>query len=582
MINVLVSATNITKYHADRCILDDISLYIDDNDKIAILGINGIGKTTLLNIIAQKDNYEGNIIYKKDIRIAYLTQQQEFNLDLSIREQIAKLVNLNDVEPFEIDMITSKFKLFDLNKKLRTLSGGQLKRLALAITLMKPCDLLILDEPTNHLDNDMIDYLEKRLIKFNKGLILVTHDRYFLERVVHKIYEIDRTHLYEYDANYSHYLELKELREQTDLQAQMKRNQFLKKELEWVVASPQARSTKQKSRLQRFEELSNITNIQKDNQVQMINVTTRLGRKTIELIDISKSFDERLFSDFSYLFKSYDRIGILGDNATGKTTLLNIIADQLEPSSGKVIYGETIKIGYFKQRLNDMDENQRVIDYINDTASVLTTNDGTLSSRNLAERFLFDKQLQYSMISRLSGGQKRRLYLLKILMEKPNVLILDEPTNDLDIQTLQILEDYLDDFIGIVIVVSHDRYFLDRVCTGLFVLKDQKITYMNGGYSEYIDSATVKSKKKKNDTVKSIKNSSIKLSYNEKQELIVLEETIGQLEIKLKNIDDKMTGITEYKLISELLSQRNKIASDLETKTQRYLILLEKEEMANQ
>jgi len=579
---VLVSATNITKYHADRCILDDISLYIDDNDKIAILGINGIGKTTLLNIIAQKDNYEGNIIYKKDIRIAYLTQQQEFNLDLSIREQIGKLVNLNDVEPFEIDMITSKFKLFDLNKKLRTLSGGQLKRLALAITLMKPCDLLILDEPTNHLDNDMIDYLEKRLIKFNKGLILVTHDRYFLERVVHKIYEIDRTHLYEYDANYSHYLELKELREQTDLQAQMKRNQFLKKELEWVVASPQARSTKQKSRLQRFEELSNITNIQKDNQVQMINVTTRLGRKTIELIDISKSFDERLFSDFSYLFKSYDRIGILGDNATGKTTLLNIIADQLEPSSGKVIYGETIKIGYFKQRLNDMDENQRVIDYINDTASVLTTNDGTLSSRNLAERFLFDKQLQYSMISRLSGGQKRRLYLLKILMEKPNVLILDEPTNDLDIQTLQILEDYLDDFIGIVIVVSHDRYFLDRVCTGLFVLKDQKITYMNGGYSEYIDSATVKSKKKKNDTVKSIKNSSIKLSYNEKQELIVLEETIGQLEIKLKNIDDKMTGITEYKLISELLSQRNKIASDLETKTQRYLILLEKEEMANQ
>ena len=579
---MLISATNITKYHADRCILDDISLYIDDNDKIAILGINGIGKTTLLNIIAQKDNYDGNIIYKKDIRIAYLTQQQKFNLDLSIKEQIAQLVNLNDVETFEIDMITSKFKLFDLNRKIRTLSGGQLKRLALAITLMKPCDLLILDEPTNHLDNDMIDYLEKRLIKFNKGLILVTHDRYFLERVVHKIYEIDRTHLYEYDANYSHYLELKEIREQTDLQVQMKRNQFLKKELEWVVASPQARSTKQKSRLQRFEELSNITDIQKDNKVQMINVTTRLGRKTIELINISKSFNELLFNDFSYLFKSYDRIGILGDNATGKTTLLNIIANQLEPSSGKVIYGETIKIGYFKQRLNDMDENQRVIDYINDTASSFTTDDGTLSSRNLAERFLFDKQLQYSMINRLSGGQKRRLYLLKILMEKPNVLILDEPTNDLDIQTLQILEDYLDDFIGIIIVVSHDRYFLDRVCTGLFILKDQKITYMNGGYSEYVDSATSKTRKKKNDTVKSIKNGSTKLSYNEKQELVLLEETIGQLEIQLKSMDDKMTGVTEYKLISDLLAQRNKIASDLETKTQRYLILLEKEEIANQ
>ena len=577
---MLISATNITKYHADRCILDDISLYIDDNDKIAVLGINGIGKTTLLNIIAQKDNYDGNIIYKKDIRIAYLTQQQKFNLDLTIQEQIAKLVNLHDVEDFEIDMITSKFKLFDLNKKIRTLSGGQLKRLALAITLMKPCDLLILDEPTNHLDNDMIDYLEKRLIKFNKGLILVTHDRYFLERVVNKIYEIDRTHLYEYDANYSHYLELKEIREQNDLQAQTKRNQFLKKELEWVVASPQARSTKQKSRMQRFEELSNITDIQKDNKVQMINITTRLGRKTIELINVSKSFDELLFTDFSYLFKSYDRIGILGDNATGKTTLLNIIANQLEPSSGKIIYGETVKIGYFKQRLNDMDENQRVIDYINDTASSFTTDEGVLSSRNLAERFLFDKQLQYSMINRLSGGQKRRLYLLKILMEKPNVLILDEPTNDLDIQTLQILEDYLDDFVGIVIAVSHDRYFLDRVCTGLFILKDQKISYMNGGYSEYVDSSTSKIKKKKIDSFKPTKSSNTKLSYNERQELNLLEKTIGQLETQLHSIDDNMTGVTDYEVLSELLAKRNVAASDLEIKTQRYLSLLEKEEIA--
>lgn len=577
---MLISATNITKYHADRCILDDISLYIDDNDKIAVLGINGIGKTTLLNIIAQKDNYDGNIIYKKDIRIAYLTQQQKFNLDLTIQEQIAKLVNLHDVEDFEIDMITSKFKLFDLNKKIRTLSGGQLKRLALAITLMKPCDLLILDEPTNHLDNDMIDYLEKRLMKFNKGLILVTHDRYFLERVVNKIYEIDRTHLYEYDANYSHYLELKEIREQNDLQAQTKRNQFLKKELEWVVASPQARSTKQKSRMQRFEELSNITDIQKDNKVQMINITTRLGRKTIELINVSKSFDELLFTDFSYLFKSYDRIGILGDNATGKTTLLNIIANQLEPSSGKIIYGETVKIGYFKQRLNDMDENQRVIDYINDTASSFITDEGVLSSRNLAERFLFDKQLQYSMINRLSGGQKRRLYLLKILMEKPNVLILDEPTNDLDIQTLQILEDYLDDFVGIVIAVSHDRYFLDRVCTGLFILKDQKINYMNGGYSEYVDSSTSKIKKKKIDSFKPTKSSNTKLSYNERQELNLLEKTIGQLETQLHSIDDNMTGVTDYEVLSELLAKRNVAASDLEIKTQRYLSLLEKEEIA--
>ncbi|MEA5027161.1 MAG: ABC-F family ATP-binding cassette domain-containing protein [Erysipelotrichaceae bacterium] len=578
---MLISASNITKYQADRCVLADISINIDDNDKVAILGINGAGKTTLLNVLTKTDDCDGTIIYKKDLRIAYLRQDQKFDLTLSIIEQIKILVDLKNVADYEISSITSKMKLFDLNQQLNTMSGGQLKRLALAITLLKPCDLLVLDEPTNHLDNDMIDYLENYLIKFNKGLVLVTHDRYFLERVVHKIYEIDRTRLYEYDANYSHYLELKEIRERNDQQAETKRKQFLKKELEWIIASPQARSTKQKSRIQRFEQLSAKAEIQKSSNVQMISAGSRLGKKTIELVNVTKEFDQPLFSAFSYVFKSYDRIGILGDNATGKTTLLNIIAQRIKPTSGEVIYGETVRLGYFKQGLNDMDDTLRVIDYINETAVLFTSDEGTLTSRNLAERFLFDKQLQYSQISRLSGGQKRRLYLLKTLMQRPNVLLLDEPTNDLDIQTLQILEDYLDDFAGIVITVSHDRYFLDRVCTGLFILKDRFINYQNGGYSENINSSTSVNKKNKSNT-EPIKKVSIKLSFQEKKEMTELELMLPEIENQLKTIDQQLSQTLTFPAMNELLIKRNSLALLLEQKTERLMQLMEKDELANQ
>ena len=385
---MLVSGSNITKYHADRCILDNVTFNIEDNDKIAILGINGTGKTTLLNIIAGSETYDGKIIYRKNIRISYLAQNPQFDMERDVNSIIAELEQDKDVNDYEVKAILTRFMITEYDKPLREFSGGQLKRIALAIALLKPCDLLIMDEPTNHLDNTMIDYLEKYLVRFNRGLLLVTHDRYFLERIVNKIYEIDRTGIYEYPGNYSKFLEAKSIREEQMLLAQDKRKKFLKKELEWVRSSPSARSTKQKSRLQRFEELSSVKDLDEVGSVEMIDVSTRLGKKTIELSDITKSFDDKqLFSEFSYTFKRNDRIGIIGDNGVGKTTLLNIISNVLKPSSGRVIYGETVKFGYFKQGIDDMDTSLKVIDYIRESAHHFNTNNETLSSNFTAEPF---------------------------------------------------------------------------------------------------------------------------------------------------------------------------------------------------
>jgi len=571
---MLVNGSNITKFHADSCILDNITFNIENNDKIAILGVNGTGKTTLLNIIAKNETFDGKIIYKKDIKIAYLSQNPIFDLESNVNDIISKLEKDKDINNYEIKGILNKFQITEYNKPLKEFSGGQLKRISLAITLLKPCDLLILDEPTNHLDNTMIDYLEKYLIKFNKALLLVTHDRYFLDRIVNKIYEIDRTKVYEYTGNYTKYIEEKSTREEQMLVAQDKRKKFLKKELDWVHASPSARSTKQKSRLKRFDDLNNIKDIDDINKVQMLDVTTRLGKKIIELTNITKSFDNLLlFNKFSYIFKKNDRIGILGDNGVGKTTLLNIITKNIKPSSGEVIYGDTVKLGYFKQGIDDMDISLKVIDYIKESSNQFDTNNETLSATSLLNRFLFDKNLQHTYISRLSGGQKRRLYLLKVLMNKPNVLILDEPTNDLDIETLQILEDYLDGFNGIVITVSHDRYFLDRICTGLFILKDKSISYENGGYSEYID--TVTTNKEITKTKNYTKNHQIKLSYKQQQEYNLLEKTIENIEKTILEVEEKMNHTQEYNEIIKLTDKRDFLNNELETKSERYFELLE-------
>ena len=575
---MLITASHITKYNNLKCIVDDVSFTINEQDKIALIGVNGTGKSTLLKMISDRENYQGDILKKKDIQSSYLSQNPHFQDDYSVLKQVYEYVG-HDIPDYEVKAILNKFGITNYEQRIKELSGGQQKRVALAITLLKPCDLLLLDEPTNHLDNEMIEYLERYLIKFNKAIFMVTHDRYFLERITNKIFELDRTKIYEYEANYSHFLELKAQREEIALSTQRKRKLFLKKELEWVRAGVQARSTKSKDRLQRFEELNNQKDIEKIQNVEMLSVSSRLGKKTIELEDVSMSYDHLLFEPFSYHFKRNDRVGILGKNGCGKSTLLNIIAGIIKPTYGQVIIGDTIKIGYFKQGHGDMDPSMRVIDYIKETANVLKTSDGQLSAKQMCEKFLFESDMQYTPIERLSGGEKRRLYLLKILMSAPNVLLLDEPTNDLDIMTLQILEDYLDHFNGIILTVSHDRYFLDRICDELFVFKDQKITYHIGGYSEYIDLES-SSKKTKVTTSQAPRErkKKIKLSYKEKQELDTLEQLVPQLEQQIKDIDKKMDGVIEFDIIQAMLKERDSLSLQLEESEMRWMELLEKQE----
>lgn len=576
---MLITASHITKYNNLKCIVDDVSFTINEQDKVALIGINGTGKSTLLKMIANREDYQGEILRKKDIRMSYLPQNPDFQDDFTVIQQVYEYVE-KEVPDYEVKAILNKFGIQNYQQKIKELSGGQQKRIALAITLLKPCDLLLLDEPTNHLDNEMIEYLEKYLIKFNKAIFMVTHDRYFLERITNKIIELDHSKIFEYEANYSRFLELKAQREEVELASERKRKLFLKKELEWVRAGVQARSTKSKDRLQRFEQLSQQSDLQKTENVEMVSVASRLGKKTIEIDEVSMSYDQLLFQPFSYHVKRNDRIGILGKNGCGKSTLLNIIAGFIEPTSGQVIIGDTVKIGYFKQGHGDMDNHLRVIDYIKETANILNTSDGQLTAKQMCEKFLFDSSMQYTPIDRLSGGEKRRLYLLKILMEAPNVLLLDEPTNDLDIMTLQILEDYLDSFNGIVITVSHDRYFLDRICDGLFVFKDKMITYHNGGYSEMIEISDTVSKVKSEagKQYKEQKNKKVKLSYKEKQELETLENLIPTLEQRIQDIDESMNGITDFKAIQTFTKQREELSLQLEESEMRWMELLEKQE----
>lgn len=573
---MLISMHNITKYNQLKCIVDNVSFTIEDKDKIGLVGINGTGKSTLLKIIAGLEDYQGNIIRKKNLTISYLPQDTVFNKNHTVLEEVYRFIDKNTPD-YEIKAIMNKFGIIDYNQKIKELSGGQLKRISLSIALLKPCDLLILDEPTNHLDSDMIEYLEKYLIKRNKALLMVTHDRYFLERIVNKIVEIDRSQLYSYEANYSKFLELKSTREEEMLNAQRKRHLFLKKELEWVRAGVQARTTKSKDRLQRFEQLSSIKNIETINNVEMIKVSSRLGKKTIEIDNISKSFDKVLFNDFSYMFKRHDRIGILGNNGCGKSTLLNIIAGVLQPDSGEIIYGDTIRIGYFKQGVDDMNSDLRVIDYIKETNHYLITDEGQLSAKQMCEKFLFNSDMQYTPIARLSGGEKRRLYLLKVLMSAPNVLLLDEPTNDLDIETLTILEDYLDHFEGIIITVSHDRYFLDRICDALFIFNDSYINYTIGGYSQYQQSKVKEVKKEVSKINTNTRVRTVKLSYKENKELEALEESLPLLEEEIQELEKLMEN-ADYSTIQALVNKRDELMNKLDTDSERYMELLEKKE----
>lgn len=575
---MLINIQNLSYAIGERQLYKNLNMIVEDTDKIALVGVNGTGKSTLLKMIAHHDSPA--ITYKKDLKIAYLSQNPVFRDNETILNEAKHI--LKDVPEYSIKSSLTRFGLEYMDQVISTLSGGQKKRLALAIVLLEECDLLILDEPTNHLDTPMIEYLEKYLIKRSKGLLMVTHDRYFLERITNKIYELDRGEIFPYVANYSHFLELKAERENNALQAQRKRNLFLKKELEWVRAGVQARSTKSKDRLQRFEELSSIEQIQEKGTVELIDTTSRLGKKTIELVNVSKSYpDKVMFKPFSYLFKRFDRIGILGQNGCGKTTLLNMIAGIITDYDGEIIIGDTIRMAYFQQHFHYDDPTMRVIDYIRETSDNLETSEGTLSARNMCERFLFDDHAQYTQIGKLSGGEQRRLYLLKVLMGAPNVLLLDEPTNDLDIETLNVLEDYLDTFKGIVITVSHDRYFLDRIVDGLFVFKDQEIHYVNGGYSASIDITNAKkeTESQKEDYRKQAKeNRKRRLTFSEKKELEGMDDLLMNLETRLSEIDEEMGSTLDFEKLDELSKERDEVEKTLEEKNERYLELLEIEE----
>ncbi len=580
---MLISASEITKFNNEKCILDHVSFSIEENDKIALIGVNGTGKSTFLKILAGIETYEGKMIKKNGLRISYLAQTDQFDESHTIMEAVS--AHVDALKEFEAKSILTKLKMDDFDKVISTCSGGQRKRVALAIALLQPCDLLILDEPTNHLDSDMIEWLEKYLIKMNKALLMVTHDRYFLERITHKILEIDRTKIYEYQANYSAFLQLKEEREQQALANERKRNAFLRTELEWIRSNAQARSTKSKERIARFEKLSSIEKIKSEGSVDMISLSTRLGKKTIEMIDLSMSMNQHeLFSDFSYHLKRNDRIGIVGENGCGKSTLLNLIAGDLLPDSGKIEIGETVKIGYFRQHSTVLDADMIVKDFILSICSELKTNEGVLSAKTMMERFLFDSHLQYSRIGYLSGGEQRRLYLLSILMTAPNVLLLDEPTNDLDITTLNILEDYLDHFDGAVMVVSHDRYFLDRCCDYTLAFENKKINYYSGSYSDYEEKRQKNELEEKKTT---LSYSEIKkqkrlmqpyLSSKDKKELENMESVITELEDKIKKIDEEMSQTSDYEKINELSKQRSETEMLIEEKNERWIELLEIEE----
>lgn len=575
---MLLSAEHLTKHQNVKCIVKDVNFAIEDKDKVALVGVNGTGKTTLLRIIAGEEKYEeGTIIRKNGLRISYLAQNPVFQEEDTILHQILSMDK--EIQEFEAKAILGKLGIYNVDEKVSHLSGGQRKRVALARALLKPCDLLLLDEPTNHLDNVMIEWLENYLQRFSKAVFMVTHDRYFLERVCTKIMEIDRSCLYTYDANYSQFLEVKEQRKEIMIAQDRKRANLLRKELEWMRAGVQARGTKSRDRIERFHKLNEIEDYKENGNVKLDTMTSRLGKKTMEWEHLSKAYgDKVLFHDFSYHLQRNDRIGILGVNGCGKSTLMRILAKEEEPDSGIVEHGETVRIAFFKQGCEEMDFSEIVLDYIKDTSNEIQTTEGSFSASQMLERFLFDKKMQYTPIGRLSGGERRRLYLLKVLLTAPNILFLDEPTNDLDIETLQILEDYLDNFNGAIITVSHDRYFLDRICDKMFVFEG------NGVIRQHIGGYSAIKMEQFNDKEKSVKEKPIrqsipKMTTKEKQELENMDQKMDVIQNKIQSLDDEMVSVgDDFKKIQKLSEERMNLESELEHLMERWEELSEKKQ----
>lgn len=578
---MLITAKNLSKTYGIKPLVENANFTINDQDRIGLIGVNGSGKSTLLKVLADKETYTGELIKKGGLKICFLEQNPAFHAD-TVMEEMEYQNKQNDVlaPDYELRSILRKLDLNEDNAPISSLSGGQQKKLAIAASLVARCDLLILDEPTNHLDSEHIEWLEKYLNKFSKALIMVTHDRYFMDKICTKIFELDRGDLYVHDGNYETYIQNKEQRLEQEASAKAKYKNLYKKELEWVRAGAQARSTKQKSRLQRFEKLRNQRFKEQQQNLNLDYTAARLGKKTIELKDVSFHYPNgpMLFENFSYNLLPNDRIGILGKNGCGKSTLMKILAGKLNPTNGTLEWGETVKIGYFQQMDKEADLNKRVLDYLEETAKAITWQGRQVSASSLLEMFLFDKSSHYLPLNRLSGGERRRLYLCKVLMEGPNVLLLDEPTNDLDIQTLTILEDYLDSFPGIVVAVSHDRYFLDRVCNSVFAFMPQKnIQQFMGGYSEYslVREGFKEEKKEKASTYKKTSRKP-KLSYMEKKQLEKLPEQLDELDQKIEILNAKMNENLNYDELMEITAQRDALEKEQEEKTALWMELEER------
>ena len=588
----ILTVDNITKSYGERKLFDQASFFLQEGEKAGIIGINGTGKSTLLRMIAGlEEPDEGQIIRANGKVISFLTQHPKFEEDDTVLEAVMKTESAQGVtrvqgesEDRAKNMMT-RLGITDFTETCGCLSGGQRKRLALIRTLLSPADILILDEPTNHLDGDMADWLEETLKAKRCTLLMVTHDRYFLDSVANRIVEIDRGHIYSYAANYAGYLEAKMQREESALASERKRQSILRTELEWVKRGARARSTKQKARLERYEELKNRQAPEAAQSVELGSVASRLGRTTIELEQVSKCFGEKvLLRDFSYIFLKNDRVGFVGKNGCGKTTLMRMIAGQIQPDEGRVVVGQTVKIGYYQQECA-MPEEKRVIDYIRDVAEIVDTPEGKVTASKMLEQFLFSGEDQYGLIGKLSGGEKRRLNLCRVLMEGPNVLILDEPTNDLDIATLTVLENYLDQFQGIVIAVSHDRYFLDRTMQRIFAFEGSgKIRQYEGGYSDYMlrkemesaeaEPAPGQPKEKQPSAGRTSAPRKLKFSYKEQKEYETIEADIAGLEEKIAELEARIpTFSSDFVKLQELTAEKEKTEAELEEKMERWMYL---------
>ena len=596
----LLTMEHITKAYTDRVLLNDVAFSINENEKIGVIGINGMGKSTLLKVTAGIEPYdEGKISMGKQVKISYLPQTPEFEEGTTVlRAAIADNVNELNQWTIEADArsMLNQLGFYDYNEKVEHMSGGQKKRISLVNALLTPADILILDEPTNHLDNAMSEWLEEYLIGFRGAILMVTHDRYFLDRVATRIVEVDQGKLYSYPGNYSEFVKLKAERQDMALATERKRKSLLCTELEWLGRGARARSTKQKAHIDRIKAMQEIKDIQEEKRVVLDSVASRMGNKTIELENISKSYGNRkLISDYSYIFLKNDRIGIIGPNGCGKTTLLKIINGIVRPDSGTIEIGQTIRIGYFSQENEYMDASMKVIDYVKEVGEYVTTSDGKITASQMLERFLFDGAMQWSKIEKLSGGEKRRLYLMRVLMSAPNVLILDEPPNDLDIQTRTILEDYLDHFDGIIITVSHDRYFLDRIVNRTFSFEgDGKVRQFEGGYSDYLirkelegldtemslkghaaatEGQLKKGESSSKDTWKQRKPK-FKFTYKEQREFETIDDDIAKLEEKLETLDAQIAAnATNSVKLRELMDKKEEAGNELDEMMERWVYL---------